>query len=481
MMFARIRSNYVYLPKSRRKPESCDRFRKALEQGYSRRSFNFISFPSDTTVLFFSNLYPEANASAAGFRTSYFLQQLSQAPGISSIHYATATSKTPPIIKDIQRELEEQNVHLHVLPPNRSEMTKEFLTKTLPTTKSTLVVFDRFYAEEMYSFHLHLHCPNALLVLDMQDMHSLRWARQEIIEQSETDLSDLPITLRPSITDTRLLRELASIHRCDLTLVCSSVELGLLNYHYGIDPSKLCLAPLFGDCGSNKGLDWKDRKDFVFVGGFRHEPNVDAVKQLKRLWPQIRSKLGKDVDMHIYGAYCPDQLKMSFHDPSTGFFVHGFHPSLVDILADKRCMLAPIRFGAGIKGKIVDAWKCGLPVVTTSIGSEGTHGDNEWQEWGGRVAYNDRDFCQAAVELYSDVAQWNKSRAQIPGLLSRLTGKQQWTSVAKRLVEALESKEERRTKDFTRGILWHQPLQSTEYFSKYIEYKERIEEKRSMR
>jgi glycosyltransferase involved in cell wall biosynthesis len=471
-------------------------------------SYSTSRFPADTSVLFLSNLLPEPNASAAGVRTSFLLQKLVQCDGITSVHYATAASP-----KEAEQETENDKllktlgVQFHLLPPNRSKLMKNLLD-AFPRTDNMLVIFDRFYAEEMYSFHLHEHCPHAVLVLDMQDMHSLRHARQDAIKLSDrigpASLENLPIDVPPSISDPRLLRELASVHRSDLTIACSPAELDLLHLHYQIPTSKLCVAPLFGDNNipvvstspiGNADSEEVNRHDFVFVGGFRHDPNVDAVHQLKRLWPRIRAALVDDDDddptvtvrLHIYGAYCPDQLKQRYHNPQEGFLMHGYHESLHDILRDKKVMLAPLRFGAGLKGKIVDAWKYGVPVVTTTIGSEGMHvhvkGGNEGDitppsdEWGGKVALSDDDFVKSAVDLYRNPESWYKAQQQASSLLSRLYGDGQWEELASRLCQALEQREENRATDFSRAILWHQSCRSTEFFSKYIEYKEQHKHK----
>jgi glycosyltransferase involved in cell wall biosynthesis len=469
-------------------------------------SYSTSKFPADTSVLFLSNLLPEPNASAAGVRTSFLLQKLAQCDGVTSVHYATAASpKETEQESESDKLLKTLGVQFHLLPPNRSKLMKNLLD-ALPRTDNMLVIFDRFYAEEMYSFHLHEHCPHAVLVLDMQDMHSLRHARQATIKASDrlgpASLDNLPIHVRPSIDDPRLLRELASIHRSDLTIACSPAEMDMLHLHYQIPTSKLCVAPLFGnnnlpvvstipnpDPIGNSDSEEVNRHDFVFVGGFRHDPNVDAVHQLKRLWPRIRAALVNNdptvsVRLHIYGAYCPDQLKQRYHNPKEGFLMHGYHDSLRDILWDKKVMLAPLRFGAGLKGKIVDAWKYGVPVVTTTIGSEGMHvkGGNEGDtpppdEWGGKVALSDDDFVKSAVDLYRNTESWSKSQQHASSLLSQLYGDGQWEELASRLCRALEQREENRATDFSRAILWHQSCRSTEFFSKYIEYKEQHQHK----
>jgi len=462
-----------------------------------------VRFQDDTTVLLCSNIPVEPTVSAAGVRTTFLLERLVESPGVTSVHLAAPRKANDgKIHHETTRKADDwkhqKGVHLHELSPNQSQQARDLLLHKLPATEHLLVIFDRFYAEEMYSHFVHNHCPHAVLVLDMQDMHALRghrrnWVQQKQQQQIATNNDDslaiLPsLDSVPGVDDPNLLRELASIHRSDLTLVCSSAELELLTQTYQIPNHKLCLAPLFGGDFSEQQPHraFGERCDFVFVGGFRHEPNVDAVRQLKRLWPRIRKEISKrndasysvPVKVHVYGAYCTDQLRSELHDPKTGFLMHGYSPLPVDnLLADKRVLLSPLRFGAGIKGKHVDAWKNGLPVVTTPIGSEGmmgTNGDHP-QQWGGLVASNDDEFIRAASTLYKDETKWNKCVSAAPQLLSNLCGTDVWNQVAVCLVEALENRQLRRNSDFNRSLLWHQSTRSTEYFSKFIEWKEKYQ------
>ena len=115
--------------------------------------------------------------------------------------------------------------------------------------------------------------------------------------------------------------------------------------------------------------DFKKRSGFAFIGNFRHAPNADAVQWLMRLWPHIRSRL-PEASLHIYGAY-PGQQHMALHAPRKGIHVHGHVADVSAPLHKHRVMLAPLRYGAGVKGKVLDAWAHGMPVVTTPIGAEG--------------------------------------------------------------------------------------------------------------
>jgi glycosyltransferase involved in cell wall biosynthesis len=340
-----------------------------------------------------------------------------------------------------------------------------------------MVIFDRFYAEEAYSFHFREYCPHALRVLDMQDMHSLRLGREEVVlrkRDEDVEVQDPfgrleeSIQYEPRAYDEKLLRELASLHRSDLAMVCSPREIVLLE-KLGLARQKLVPASFWVEpMGSVQRTTFESRKNFVFLGGFKHPPNVDAVKVLaESIWPKIHQLLPES-SLHIYGAFCPPQLAKNFkHIPNLQ--IHGFASSLEDILTEHRVMLAPLRFGAGIKGKIVDAWNFGLPVVSTGIGMEGM--TNCSGLWGGRIANAVDDYVAAAVDLYSNQPEWAQTSRRGIELNLELFPLSQWDHVVKKLKYSIQHRDELRNRDYHGAILWHHTARSTEYFSRWIECK----------
>src|SRR6185437_9590273 len=130
-----------------------------------------------------------------------------------------------------------------------------------------------------------------------------------------------------------------------------------------------------------RDLGFSGRNGFCSIGNFRHPPNFDALVWLKsELWPAIRRELPGAV-MSCYGAYPTPQAKV-LESPADGFWIRGPVDDAVAMLSRHRVALAPLRFGAGIKGKILDSWQAGLPVVTTPIGAEGM-GWKPDKPWGG--------------------------------------------------------------------------------------------------
>ena len=448
-------------------------------------------------ILFLSpTLWPQPDASAAGVRTSDLLNYFASSDppkSFNQVHYGCGLKGDPPVAF--------HDVNFQNIPPNRSKKIKEFLQREVDLNT---VVFDRFFSEEAYSFHFNKHRPDVLRVLDMQDMHALRYHREELIRkmdrQNKTGLQcyqeEYFVKSVPSATsygsslenssqvknpNSLLLRELSAIMRSDLTMVCSQYELDLLRGEYGIPQDKLVLASFFTSEDPNyfaPSMVEKEnvffqhcfhrRSDFVVLGGFKHSPNIDQVLMAKNLWPKIREKL-PDAKIHIYGSYPPPRISQ-LHNKREGFLVHGYAKHLNEPLGESRVMLAPIRFGAGIKGKIIDAWRFGCPVVTTPIGAEGI-GDY-LKKWGGYVASDDKSFVDAAVKLYTNEKQWKTGQDCGKKLLNELFSPSNLNEIEESLVEARHNLENMRRRDYMSAMLWHNRYRSTEYFSKWIELKE---------
>ena len=472
----------------------------------------------DGPILFLSpSNWPEPNATAAGTRTMSLLQHFSNS---SSVHFGCG-AKMPQSIKrdDASNTVVpgpgSNHIHWHQIKPNRSEEMKTLL-HNIQSNHGPIkaVVFDRFYAEEAFSFRIRDICPDALLVLDMQDIHSLRLGRQCLVEETDsrqsedgnrntqlqlitTQLMDNVMNFNPQYDATSFkrandafLRELASVHRSDLVLVCSSVEMNLLESSWNVPKWKLVPASFF--CKDEDVEDdttniqqsssmptFEDRQDFVTVGGFKHPPNVDSVKLLRHeIWPRIREQI-PNARMHVYGAYPTSQI-LNMQDKQAGFLVKGHVEDLDKVLTESRVLLSPLRFGAGIKGKIVDAWRCGCPVVTTPVGAEGMVDESEAlsksrANWGGSIASNSNDFIQAAVEMYTQKEHWKSCQHRGTSLLTQLfNGRTNLPVIEDGITDAIMNLKQRRQSDLVGAILWRDAQRSTEYFSRWIELKESL-------
>lgn len=318
----------------------------------------------DRSVLFFGSFWPDARATGAGVRTTSLLSS----GFLGEFGYNAATFASPQRENESSRRLRDDlGVRTMRCPINRREELGRMVDEVAPS----VAVFDRFPSEEMFSWVVRERAPDAVRVLDMQDSHALRLWRQAECERGRGG-HGLPLPTPPA-TFPPLQREIAACHRSDLVLVCSPSELELLRDAWGVPESKLCLAPFFYEEPDRSAWkEWDEREhDFVFVGTALHAPNVDAVTWLAReAWPLIREGL-EGAQCRVYGAHFDNSGAGSrvraLHDPKSGFLVEGFAEDLGAALGGARVLLAPLRYGAGIKTKILDAWTYGTPVCTSEF------------------------------------------------------------------------------------------------------------------
>lgn len=346
------------------------------------------------------------------------------------------------------------------------ELNDSSFDDLMKSIKPTIVFFDRFMTEEQFGWRVAESCPDAMRILDTEDLHCLRKTRHEALKKDiEFDEAQL---LNSDIAK----REIAAIYRCDLSLIISAYEMDLLKETFGVNTSLLCHLPFFlNPISSEKQQGWKpfeDRQHFVSIGNFLHAPNVDATLQLKNhIWKSIKKQLPK-AELHIYGAY-PTQQVLQLHNEKEGFFVHGFIENAQEVIENSRVLLAPLRFGAGIKGKLTDAMQCGTPSITTSIGAEGMHADLPWN---GFVSDDWDEFADKAVEIYSNKTSWQEAQQNGVQIINQLyTKKDLETQFLKVIEECSQNLEVLRQHNFVGQMLQHHTLKSTKYLSKWIEEK----------
>ncbi len=345
-----------------------------------------------------------------------------------------------------------------------------------------VVLFDRFMMEEQFGWRVEKHCPQALRVLETSDLQSLRDARQQALKEhlagsAADDFADLfaaspqQLFQRMAGTDSAQ-REIAAIYRSDLSLMISDAEIDLLCQHFQLPPALLLHCPLLLDSTPRQVPGFAQRAHFISIGNFRHAPNWDAVQWLKNsIWPLIRKQLPK-AQLHIYGAYTPPKAS-ALHNAAQGFHIMNWAPDALQVMAAARVCLAPLRFGAGIKGKIADAMLCGTPNVTTPIGEEGMRGH---LPWAGGMASNASDIAQAAVRLHEDQVHWQQAQDNGWALLAaRYERKGFATALLARIAECRANLAEHRLRNFTGAMLRHHRHKSTQYMAQWIEAKNRCD------
>ena len=341
------------------------------------------------------------------------------------------------------------------------ELNSESFDEWILSLQPDVVIFDRFMMEEQFGWRVAQHCPDAIRILDTEDLHVVRQAREQAVKLQ----GDVPDLVQKN---ENTIREIASIFRCDLSLIISEAEIKLLETLFQIDRQLLHYLPFLSDVKALPEVDFNETEGFVFVGTMRHKPNLDAVRCLKRdIWPLIRGSL-PDTNLYIAGSYMTKEVHQ-MHRPSEGFHIIGKVDDLKSFLVRRRISLAPLKYGAGLKGKIIEAMECGLPCITTTTGAEGI---NAGCDWPGVVSDDDKIFAESAVELYSNEVLWKQARQQGLELLQRRFLKTQHASVLLARIEAVAAGIQlHRDRNFIGKMLYHQSMRSTEYMARWIECK----------
>ncbi|MCZ2723347.1 glycosyltransferase [Marinomonas sp. 15G1-11] len=408
-------------------------------------------------ILVIGYVWPEPNSSAAGSRmmqllTSYRNQNW------------TVTFASPAQQTDHMANLEALKIQSVAIELNNSSFD-EFIQQLSPD----LVMFDRFMMEEQFGWRVEKHCPNALRLLNTEDLHSLRQARHQAIKQDKTfNILDMH--------NEHTVREVAAIFRSDLTLMISEKEVALLKTHFNVPAAQLYSLPFMltiaSEAESQQSPSFHARQHFISIGNFRHAPNWDAVLQLKtEIWPLIRKALPQ-AEMHIYGAYPPPKATQ-LHNPKQGFHIKGWAENAKEVMQQARVLLAPLRFGAGIKGKLVEAMETGTPSITTAIGAEAMHGSLPWN---GVIVDDPTEFAEAAINLYQDENQWQCFQKNGERILREKYDKDLLEApFIKHIIQHQKALSDIRSQNFMSMMLRHHSLKSTQYMSQWIEAKNKKE------
>ena len=404
-------------------------------------------------LLIIGHTFPEPTTTAAGSRMMQLIS-LFQEQGFKIIFASTAA------VSEKSEQLSNYNIDTVSIELNNASFDN-FILELNPS----VALFDRFITEEQFGWRVAENCPNTLRVLDTEDLHFLRKARQEAIKK-DNSLEKLYLFSESA------KREIASILRCDLSLIISEFEMNLLQETFKIETSILHYLPFLieeiSEDTINKLPKFEERNHFIAIGNLLHQPNVDSVLYLKKeTWPEIRKQLPK-AELHIYGAYAPQQI-LELHSKKDGFLIKGWAENVLEVMSNSRVCLAPLRFGAGLKGKLLDAMIYGAPSVTTSIGAEGMAGEFPFS---GIVSDDVGTLVNASVELYSNKSKWLQAQQNGEEILNKRFRRELFSEEFNTRINSLQQNiSTHRNNNFIGQILQHQTLQSTKYMSKWIEAK----------
>lgn len=402
-------------------------------------------------VLIIGFVWPESKTTAAGLRIlqliDFFLK--------NNFKITFASSAEKSIYSDDLNALGIKESHIKL---NDSEFN-EFLKNLNPY----IVLFDRFYTEEQFGWRVAEVCPNALRILDTEDLHFVRKVRQQAQKEGKEKI-DLFSNLAK--------REIASIYRCDFSLIISEVEMQLLQEKFKMDVSLLFYLPFLCQKISHSKKEslptFEERTNFIFLGNYKHQPNLDAILYLKEtIWPILSKTLPK-AELHGFGAYVSPQIKQ-LHNPKERFFIRGWVEDAFKEVQKAKVMLAPLRYGAGLKGKLIQAMQSGTPSITSTVGAEGIPGDYFWS---GFIENNPDAFSEKAKELFTNKLIWQQAQTNGFTILEKRFTKENFANnLLKKIETTLLDLKKHREDNWIGSLLAHHSMQSTKYFSKWIEEK----------
>jgi glycosyltransferase involved in cell wall biosynthesis len=237
---------------------------------------------------------------------------------------------------------------------------------------------------------LRQHHDRPPLIFDTVDLHYLREQRRAEL-QADGELAREALLVRST--------ELYLAHASDMVWVVSPYEVEVL---HGENPTlPVEIVPLVHATRAGE-LPFAARRDLVFIGGFRHLPNGDAVRYfVEEVFPLVRRAI-PEARFQVVGTDIPPDVEAL---ASESVAVVGYVKELDALLDRCRLSVAPLRYGAGLKGKITQSLASGLPVVTTTVGAEGL---NLKHREHAMIADDRAELAASVVELYQDEELWRR-------------------------------------------------------------------------
>lgn len=248
------------------------------------------------------------------------------------------------------------------------------------------------------------------------DLHFLRLQREAVLKNDSQLLK---------MSESSKRDELEIMRKSDMVYYPSYIEKNAISE---IDPSikvKTINAYIFDTAHLDMQYSAENRNGILFVGGFRHTPNVDAVKWFaKFIFPKIQAK-NNSIQFYIAGSNAQYNIKKL---DGNGVVFKGFvsESELKQLYSSCRIVVAPLRYGAGVKGKVIEALYNGMPVVTTSIGAEGIEGIENIA----KIHDDEEDFANAILDLYEDKDQLERmSRSSLNFIKEKFSMDAAWNII----------------------------------------------------
>lgn len=253
-----------------------------------------------------------------------------------------------------------------------------------------LVILSRPQTAERHIKDVRRFCPRAKSIYYTVDLHFLRLTREAKVTQNIAKAQEAAEMKQT---------EFEAINLSDATIFVSEKELEIVKDE--LPRKNLRVLPLIQGIPETD-IGFSERHNIVFVGNFLHTPNGDAIEFfVMKIMPLLRERL-PNVRFYIAGGNVSEKIKALAKDDVV---LLGFIKDLNSLLDKMRVSVAPLRYGAGVKGKIISAMAAGLPVVATNIAAEGmslVDGRNAL------LADEPQEIVEAIVKLYQNEILWNK-------------------------------------------------------------------------
>ncbi|NOX90061.1 MAG: glycosyltransferase [Calditrichaeota bacterium] len=309
--------------------------------------------------------------------------------------------------------------------------------------KFDYAILSFWYIADYYTDVIRRYSPNTKIIVDTVDIHFVREMREAELKKSKA--------LKQKALKTKK-DELGVYQKADRIWVVTGQDKKHIEDKIGNVPVDV-VPNIHEEVPYQKVFD--ETRDLLFVGNFAHPPNGDGITYfVKEIFPLVKKSL-PDVKLYVVGNN-PTQEVVSLAGQDV--IVTGFVADLKPYLLKARISISPLRYGAGMKGKVGEALSYGLPVVTTSIGAEGMNLENEKHAL---IADDPREFARQVVRLYNDRRLWENlskaGRAHVenhwgPGVIERTLQK---------IIEDGENKTDRRPPEVSIIMLTFNALEYT--------------------
>jgi len=253
------------------------------------------------------------------------------------------------------------------------------------------------YPEIMHSYAplIRAYMPNAQLIYDTVDLHGIRLHREALTKNNDINLLEKAKTYEQM--------ECANLESADLVIAVTDTERSEILKR--VPDAKVQVIPNIHSI-IKETPPFESRQGLLFIGHYLHSPNEDAIFYfVDEILPQIKEQLGS-IPFFILGSSVTGSMKRVESDT---VHIIGYVEDPVPWFNKTRVFVAPLRYGAGMKGKIGQSLGLGLPAVTTSIGAEGMMLENGKHVL---IADNPTDFANEVIKLYQDPVLWNKLAEQ---------------------------------------------------------------------